>query len=71
MFAPGIDLAYVTAQLASTLTGISMVDRLVVSTEAIAGGVFAMALCPFAEPEPEPTTTTTVVVDPIAPTFTG
>gem|GEM_PF-4831409 len=69
MFAPGIDIAYVTAQLASTLTGISTVDRSVVSTETIEGGVFAMALCPFATPEP--ITTTTVAVDPIAPTFTG
>ena len=70
-FAPGTDIAYVTAQLSSTLTGISTVDYSVVSTEDIDGAVFAMALCPFAEPEPEPTTTTTVVVDPIAPTFTG
>ncbi|HBU02814.1 MAG TPA: hypothetical protein DEB20_09900 [Acidimicrobiaceae bacterium] len=69
MFAPGTDIAYVTAQLSSTLTGISTVDYSVVSTEVIAGGVFAMALCPTAEPEP--TTTTTVGVDPVAPSFTG
>lgn len=69
MFAPGIDIAYVTAQLASTLTGISTVDRSVVSTETIEGGEFAMALCPFATPEP--ITTTTVAVDPVAPAFTG
>ena len=68
MFAPGTDIAYVTAQLSSTLTGISTVDYSVVSTEDIDGGVFAMALCPTAEPEP---TTTTVAVDPIAPSFTG
>lgn len=67
-FAPGTDIAYVTAQLSSTLTGISTVDYSVVSTEVIDGGVFAMALCPTAEPEP---TTTTVAVDPIVPSFTG
>lgn len=67
-FAPGTDIAYVTAPLSSTLTGISTVDYSVVSTEDIDGGVFAMALCPSAEPEP---TTTTVAVDPIAPSFTG
>jgi DNA-binding beta-propeller fold protein YncE len=69
VFAPGMDILYVTAQLASTLTGISTVDRSVVSTETIEGGVFAMALCPFATPEP--ITTTTVAVDPVAPAFTG
>jgi len=69
MFAPGNDIAYVTAQVASTLTGISTVDRSVVSTETIEGVVFPMALCPFAKPVPE--TTTTVALDPVAPAFTG
>ena len=69
MFAPGTDIAYVTAQLSSSLTGISTLDRSVVSTEQIGDGLFALALCPTAEPEP--ITTTTVAVEPIAPAFTG
>lgn len=69
VFAPGMDILYVTAQIASTLTGISTLDRSVVLTEAIAGGPFAMALCPLVKPVP--VTTTTVAVDPVAPAFTG